>query len=76
MKAVVPYESFIMESQMTRNRKNEEIQIAGFASNLFSNLVTEERDWGEHSNLYFFILSFIKPFRNKRTIFTLFLTCY
>ena len=27
----VPYESFIMESQMTRNRQNGEIQIAGFA---------------------------------------------
>ena len=27
----IPYESFIMESQMTRNRKNGEIQIAGFA---------------------------------------------
>ena len=27
----VPYESFIMESQMTRNRQNGEIQITGFA---------------------------------------------
>ena len=27
----LPYESFIMESQMTRNRQNGEIQIAGFA---------------------------------------------
>ena len=28
---VIPYESFIMESQMTRNRQNGEIRIAGFA---------------------------------------------
>ena len=28
---IIPYESFIMESQMTRNRQNGEIQIAGFA---------------------------------------------
>ena len=27
----IPFESFIMESQMTRNRQNGEIQIAGFA---------------------------------------------